>query len=70
MKAPEIARRGRMRCSFAGCAAASATPMREGWRVFADWFGLKDGLYCPAHAEAIEGIAQEGDWPDPGDRDG
>jgi hypothetical protein len=46
------------------CRATSEQPFTDGWAAMggSGWPpGLPDGLYCPAHAEAIEQLVEAGE---------
>lgn len=48
------------RCAFPGCCSTTRYPGGYLWENLSGLPGLKDGLYCPAHAEAIEQVKKEG----------
>jgi hypothetical protein len=52
-------------CAFEDCTATTERPAADGWTYLTDWPGVKDGLYCPAHAAALEAILIEGGLEDP-----
>ena len=48
------------RCTFEGCGKTTARPGADGWAYLSDHGpGVPDGLYCRAHAEAIEAVLPE-----------
>jgi hypothetical protein len=54
------------RCMWEGCTATTAHPEIDGWTYLLDWgHGIKDGIYCPTHAAAIEKVRSEGGLDDP-----
>lgn len=54
------------RCTWQGCAATTERPALDGWTYLADrGHGIRDGIYCPAHAAAIEAVESEGGLDDP-----
>jgi hypothetical protein len=53
-------------CTFQGCRNTSEQPITDGWAILADWGpGIPDGYYCPAHANAIEKVDEDGGLEDP-----
>jgi hypothetical protein len=55
----------KIRCSFDGCAATTDLPFMDGWsdcsfEVERSKGLLKEGLYCKAHADALEANLAEG----------
>ena len=53
--------RDQVRCTFDGCTAKSDQPFTDGWSSLGDWGpGIKDGLYCKAHADALEAMLEDG----------
>jgi hypothetical protein len=55
------------RCTYPGCATETERPAIDGWTWFQNLKApsLPDGLYCPAHAAAIEALINEGGLDDP-----
>jgi hypothetical protein len=50
-----------VKCTFDGCNATSEQPMADGWAELFRWGpGIKDGLYCKAHADALGALALDG----------
>ena len=46
-----------IRCAFDGCHKKTEQPSTDGWAYLCKYGpGIKDGSYCPAHADAIECI--------------
>jgi hypothetical protein len=44
-----------IRCAFDGCHKKTEQPSTDGWAYLCKYGpGIKDGSYCPAHADAIE----------------
>jgi hypothetical protein len=49
------------RCSWEGCWRTSTQPYTDGWAILMSWGPhVKDGLYCKAHADALEALEMEG----------
>ena len=52
----------KFRCCGDGCWRTTARPYTDGWSSLSDWgYGIKDGFYCPAHADAIEKVFEDHD---------
>ena len=50
-------------CSYKGCNRTTTQPADDGWRHLSvsGWgLAVKDGLYCPIHADALEGLQEHG----------
>jgi hypothetical protein len=48
-------------CAWRDCPATTKAPAADGWTHLSDWgLGIRDGIYCPAHAAAIEAEFGEG----------
>jgi hypothetical protein len=49
-------------CTFHGCTRASEQPFTDGWASLGSWGpGIPDGLYCRAHADALEQMLETGE---------
>ena len=54
------------KCTYDGCPATTERPALDGWTYHSDWgHAIKGGLYCPAHAAAIETVLREGGLDEP-----
>jgi hypothetical protein len=54
------------KCTWEGCPATTERPALDGWTYLSDYGpGIKDGIYCPAHAAAIEAVRSEGGLDEP-----
>ena len=51
-------------CAFEGCRATTKQPGQDRWAYLKDFRPLADGYYCPAHAQAIERVLQDGGFAD------
>lgn len=56
----------KMKCTYDGChrthrRVISAILLDDGWAYLADWGpGVKEGYYCPAHADALSAMLEDG----------